>query len=91
VRNALTVCDIASAVLAILAAIAWGVAASHPVGVPGPGLYWPEDQTHRARIAAQGAKILRGARYNQVAAALTGLSALLMGISTLLRRMIPGG
>jgi hypothetical protein len=44
----------------------------------GPGVYMPSDRSHPlwAEMAAQGRKILRGAKYNQVAAAMAGISAL---------------
>ena len=58
----------------MLAAGCWFAVARHPVGVPGAAAY--VNTSLMKQIAAHGRKILRGARLNQWAAALTGVSAL---------------
>lgn len=82
-------CEAAAAILALLAAIAWIVAARHPVGVPGPTPYMPNDRNHPLyrQIREHGAKILRGAQWNQAAAFLTGLSSLAAFLAWLLPRL----
>ena len=81
--SAKAVCEGASAIAALVAAVSWFVAASHPVGIPGPGFYAPSDPNHPLwqQLRAQGRKILRGVRWNQTAAALTGIAALFQFIA----------
>jgi hypothetical protein len=65
--------DGVAAIAALFAAVAWFVAATHPVGVPGPTGYGggiSEEQK------AEGVRILRGAKWNRWAALLTATSAL---------------
>ena len=72
--DAKAVCDFAAAVAALLAAVFWVGAASQPVGVPVGGIFSDSDIAQKMREDAP--KILRGAKLNRVAAALTGASAL---------------
>lgn len=77
-HNANADCECVAAISALFAAAAWFASALHPVGMSGPGVYMPADSNHPlwAQMAARGRKILRGSRFNQIAAALTGVSAL---------------
>ena len=79
------VCECISAIAALLAAALWFMAARHPVGVPGPAAY--VDTAFLKQIAAHGRKILRGAKLNQWAAAMTGVSALAQFAAWLLPRL----
>jgi hypothetical protein len=78
--------ELAAAILALAAAASWFIAARHPVGVPGPTPYMPSDRNHPLwqQIRAHGQKILMGARWNQVAAAFAGASALAQSLSCFL-------
>ena len=70
--SAKAACEFSAAIAALLAAVTWFAAASHPVGIPGPSQYGgppPE-------MIAHANKIKRGAALNRIAAALTGMSAL---------------
>lgn len=82
-------CEAAAAIFALLAAIAWIIAARHPVGVPGPSAYMPADSNHPLyrEIREHGDRIVRGARWNQLAALLTGLSSLAAFMAWLLPRL----
>jgi hypothetical protein len=81
--------EAAAAIVALLAAVAWVVAAFHPVGVSGSTFYAPanpKDPFWR-ELKDHGSKILNGARWNQVAALLTGLSSLAAFLAWLLPRL----
>jgi hypothetical protein len=72
------ICEFVSAMSALFAAAFWFAAARHPVSTGGgPAFYAPPpDHPLWAQMKAHGERILRGAKLNQVAAALTGISAL---------------
>jgi hypothetical protein len=84
------ICDFVSAIFALAAAVAWFVAASHPVALPGPGMWGHDDPKSPGMVALrdQAARVLRGVRWNKVVAILTGCSALGMFLSWLLPRML---
>jgi hypothetical protein len=75
-----------AAILALAAAIAWFIAASHPMAVPGPAKWAVDDQEHPVMLGfrSEAHKLLRGAQWNRIAAALTGCSAFAMFLSWLL-------
>ena len=81
-------CDLLTAIFALLAAGAWFVAARHPVGVPGASPYMPADPNHPlwGEMKAHGKKICLGAKWNQIAAVLAGLSALATFLSWLVAK-----
>jgi hypothetical protein len=79
--SAKSICECVAGIAALLAAVTWFAAASHPVGIPGPSQYGgptPEMITHAN-------KIKRGAALNRIAAALTGISALAQFAAWLVR------
>jgi hypothetical protein len=84
-QSAKAVCEGISAIAALFAAAFWFAAARHPVGVPGPAAYI--DTPLLRQIAAHGRKILRGAKLNQAAAALTGVSALAQFLAWLVPKL----
>jgi hypothetical protein len=68
-----------SAITALFAAGFWFAAAIHPAPAGGgPSFYAPSDKNHPLweQLRRRGALVARGLRFNQFAAALTGLSAL---------------
>ena len=73
-------CEGGAAVFALLAAVAWFIAASHPVALPEAAM-WAEATSGYPERAK---KILRGVRWNMTAAALTGCSALATFLAWLL-------
>jgi hypothetical protein len=77
--------DLAAALFALLAAIAWFIAARHPVTLPKRSM-WAESPASRDYIA-QTPKIVRGIRWNTAAAILTGCSALATFLSWVTMRL----
>ena len=90
VQDVKAACDFAAVILAILAAAAWFVASRHPVGGNAPTPYMPADRNNPLweEIASHNRKILRGAKWNQIAVVLAGFSSFSTFLSWFIPRLI---
>jgi hypothetical protein len=75
-EDAKAICEFLSAIAALAAAAFWFAAACQPVPSDGPQPMGSRDPAVVAHYGERKKKIGMGARFNRIAAALTGLSAL---------------